>query len=174
MDVPRHLLGLDQKARQRLVRRHRAGPVQPLVGDVAAVERPRQPLPAVFVGLVEHDQLLHLLPPVFHARLAQRLQEIEAAHDLGQPLHLALVGRIDSQRRLADGLVDGEATLWLTLGVDFAGGVADYVRITPGSRLGTVQVRCAPEGDGTRVEVDYRLTSISEAGDWPCEFTTWP
>ena len=59
---------------------------------------------------------------------------------------------------------DGEATLWLTLAVDLAAGVADYVRITPGNRLGTVHVRCAPAGDGCRVEVDYRLTAISEAG----------
>lgn len=59
---------------------------------------------------------------------------------------------------------DGEATLWLTLRVDFATGVAEYVRITPGNRLGTVHVRCLPEGDGTRVEVDYRLTALSEAG----------
>jgi len=59
---------------------------------------------------------------------------------------------------------DGEATLWLVLGVDAGAGVAEYVRITPGNRLGTVHVRCAPEGDGTRVEVVYRLTAISEAG----------
>jgi hypothetical protein len=59
---------------------------------------------------------------------------------------------------------DGEETLWLTLGVDLAAGVADYVRITPGNRLGTVHVRCAPEGDGARIDVDYRLTALSEAG----------
>jgi hypothetical protein len=59
---------------------------------------------------------------------------------------------------------DGEETLWLVLGVDFAAGIAEYVRITPGNRLGTVHVRCHAESDGTRVEVDYRLTSISEAG----------
>jgi hypothetical protein len=75
---------------------------------------------------------------------------------------------------------DGEPTLWLVLGVDAGAvgppplgvvrggaagaGVAEYVRITPGNRLGTVRVRCTADGAGTRVEVDYRLTAISEAG----------
>lgn len=59
---------------------------------------------------------------------------------------------------------DGEATLWLVLGVDPEAGVAEYVRITPGNRLGTVHVRCLPDGDGSLVEVDYRLTALSEAG----------
>lgn len=60
---------------------------------------------------------------------------------------------------------DGEPTLWLVLGVDFTAGVAEYVRITPGSRLGTVHVRCRADGEsGSIVEVDYRLTAMTEAG----------
>jgi hypothetical protein len=61
---------------------------------------------------------------------------------------------------------DGEETLWLVLGVDVDAGVAEYVRITPGNRLGTVHVRCRADGDGgTLVDVDYRLTALSVAGE---------
>lgn len=59
----------------------------------------------------------------------------------------------------------GEETVWLVLRVDRRAGAADYVRITPGSRLGTVGLRCRDDGDGgTVVEVAYRLTALSPAG----------
>src|SRR5690606_14615268 len=55
-------------------------------------------LPPILVGLVEADQVAHLRPPVGAGpRLAERLQEIEAAHYFAQPLHFRLVGRIDRQ-----------------------------------------------------------------------------
>lgn len=59
----------------------------------------------------------------------------------------------------------GEETLWLVLRVDAQRGVADYVRITPGSRLGTVRVRCRSDGaGGSNVEVGYRLAALSPGG----------
>ena len=59
----------------------------------------------------------------------------------------------------------GEETLWITLRVDAAAGEADYVRITPGNRLGTVHVRCRRAAEGADVEVTYRLTALSPAGE---------
>jgi len=60
---------------------------------------------------------------------------------------------------------DGEATLWLVLGVDADASRAEYVRITPGNRIGTVHVHCRPDGESaTLVEVAYRLTALSDAG----------
>lgn len=59
----------------------------------------------------------------------------------------------------------GEETVWLVQRVDPEAGGADYVRITPGNRLGTVHVRCRDDGSGgAEVEVTYRLTALSAAG----------
>lgn len=67
----------------------------------------------------------------------------------------------------------GEETVWLVLRVDPTAGVADYVRMTPGSRLGTVHVRCRPDGEGgSVVEVGYRLTALSPAGAGVLEAVT--
>jgi hypothetical protein len=57
-----------------------------------------------------------------------------------------------------------EETNWLVLRYSPGEGIAEYVRITPGSRLGTVTVRAAERGTGTEVEVTYCLTSLSAAG----------
>ncbi|HSM08063.1 MAG TPA: SRPBCC family protein [Gemmatimonadota bacterium] len=60
----------------------------------------------------------------------------------------------------------GEETVWLVQRVDASQGAADYVRITPGNRLGTVHVRCTDDGEGgSNVEVGYRLTALSPAGE---------
>ena len=60
----------------------------------------------------------------------------------------------------------GEETLWLVLGVDAAAGASDYVRVTPGNRMGSVHVRCrAAAGGGTEVEVTYRLTALGPEGE---------
>lgn len=60
----------------------------------------------------------------------------------------------------------GEETVWLVLRVDARRGAADYVRMTPGNRLGTVHVRCTDDGrGGSNVEVGYRLTALSRAGE---------
>ena len=42
----------------------------------------------------------------------------------------------------------------------------EYQRITPGSRMGSVLVRCEAEGSAaTRVIVTYALTALTEAGN---------
>jgi len=67
----------------------------------------------------------------------------------------------------------GEETVWLVQRVDPAQGVADYVRLTPGNRLGTVHVRCTDDGEGgSIVEVGYRLTALSPAGEEALEAIT--
>jgi hypothetical protein len=73
---------------------------------------------------------------------------------------------------LAEGLVfrtfhAGEMTLWLVSRYDRAMGAIQYVRITPGSRMGTVSVQlsAAAGGDATEAAIGYRLTSLSPAGD---------
>ena len=48
------------------------------------------------------------------------------------------------------------ATVWVELGE------LRYVRVTPGVDAGTVAVRLAPEGGGTRAEVTYDLTALSD------------
>ena len=57
-----------------------------------------------------------------------------------------------------------EETQWLVLRYSPADGVAEYVRITPGSRIGVVTIRATERGATTDVEVTYKLTSLSEAG----------
>jgi len=60
----------------------------------------------------------------------------------------------------------GEETLWLVTRFDAELGQAEYVRVTPGSRLGTVTIRCESLGDAaTAVHVGYRLTATSPAGN---------
>ncbi len=51
------------------------------------------------------------------------------------------------------------ATVWVELG-DLR-----YARVTPGVQAGTVAVRLAPEGDGSRAEVTYDLTALSDDAD---------
>jgi hypothetical protein len=61
---------------------------------------------------------------------------------------------------------DGEETLWLVLEHDPCAGAAAYGRFTPGSRIGTVQVRCEAAGfAATRVTVTYALTATSPEGN---------
>jgi hypothetical protein len=50
-------------------------------------------------------------------------------------------------------------TVWVALGE------LRYARVTPGVQAGTVAVRLAPEGDGTRAEVTYDLTALSGDAD---------
>lgn len=59
----------------------------------------------------------------------------------------------------------GEETWWLVVDVDPGAGRVRYVRHTPGSRIGTVEVRCAlqPAG-GTAARVTYDMTALSPAG----------
>ncbi len=59
----------------------------------------------------------------------------------------------------------GEETLWLVSHLAEPR-AADYVRVTPGSRIGVVSVRLDPAaGSASDVTVTYRLTSLAPAGD---------
>ena len=60
----------------------------------------------------------------------------------------------------------GEDTLWMVLRFSPSEGVAEYARVTPGSRGGTVQVALEPvDAATTQATITYDLTSTSEAGD---------
>ncbi len=67
---------------------------------------------------------------------------------------------------------NNEETEWLVLRYSAADGIAEYVRITPGSRMGLVTVRAAERDGATDVEVTYRLTSLSAAGTRTLEALT--
>jgi hypothetical protein len=58
----------------------------------------------------------------------------------------------------------GEHTIWTMTRYDRHAGVVEYVRATPGSRVGVVRVSCAPDGRRTRVEVSYTITTLTDAG----------
>ncbi len=60
----------------------------------------------------------------------------------------------------------GEDTLWMVVRFSPDDGVAEYTRVTPGSRRGTVRVSLEARGHGsTRATVSYALTALSDAGD---------
>ena len=60
----------------------------------------------------------------------------------------------------------GEDTLWMVLKFSPADGVAEYARVTPGSRGGTVRVALeALDEARTLATVTYDLTALSERGD---------
>lgn len=56
-------------------------------------------------------------------------------------------------------------TVWSLADFDTDRHYARYVRVTPSSRSGFVEVRCTPAGEAaTVVEVTYSLTALTEAG----------
>ena len=59
----------------------------------------------------------------------------------------------------------GEETLWMMTRHEPEFGVAEYLRVTPGSRMGTVRVQCSEAAQGTRVTVTYSLTALTQAGN---------
>jgi len=59
----------------------------------------------------------------------------------------------------------GEETLWTLTRHEPENGVVEYLRVTPGSRMGTVRVQCSCAGAGTRVSVTYALTALTETGN---------
>jgi hypothetical protein len=60
----------------------------------------------------------------------------------------------------------GEETLWTIVRHEPGVGIVEYVRATPGSRMGMVLVQCMPlEAARTRVTVVYSLTALSEKGN---------
>jgi len=81
-----------------------------------------------------------------------------------EPLH-APDGRTDVEGAVFKTAATGEETLWLVLQVDREAFVGEYVRITPGNRLGTVRVALTEVEEGCRVDVRYRLTSLGAAGE---------
>ena len=59
-----------------------------------------------------------------------------------------------------------ESTVWTMTRHDLAAGVVEYLRVTPGSRVASVLVQCAPaDGQRTRVTVVYTFTALSESGN---------
>ena len=61
---------------------------------------------------------------------------------------------------------DGEDTLWMVLRFSPADGQAEYARVTPGSRHGSVSVALERlDASNTRATISYELTSTSDAGD---------
>ena len=89
--------------------------------------------------------------------------------------HHAPDGTLSRQGAVFTTAVGGELTLWLVLEFDPVERAARYARITPGSRLGTVDVRCQEtksEAGATAVEVSYSLTSLSAEGEAVLEAMT--
>jgi len=76
-----------------------------------------------------------------------------------------------SGRETAEGMIfrtrhGGEETLWSRIGWDPAQHRVKYVRVTPGVRMGFVEVSCQSSLAGTtKVSVSYHLTSLSPEGD---------
>lgn len=63
-----------------------------------------------------------------------------------------------------------ELTIWTMVDFDRLAHHSRYVRCTPASRIGTVDVRCtAAGGDRTEVQVSYTLTALNEAGEQALE-----
>jgi hypothetical protein len=59
-----------------------------------------------------------------------------------------------------------EDTIWMMVRHEPAQGLVEYVRCTPGSRMGRVLVHCTPlDARRTRVNVVYALTGLTEAGN---------
>jgi hypothetical protein len=59
-----------------------------------------------------------------------------------------------------------ETTIWFVSRYDPAAGAVDYIRLTPGSRVGRVTVRLTPLApQRTEVTIAYALTSLSLEGD---------
>jgi hypothetical protein len=58
-----------------------------------------------------------------------------------------------------------EHSIWIVLRFSAEDGVAEYVRLTPGSRVGVVTVTGTERDGGTDVEVTYRMTSLSADGE---------
>jgi hypothetical protein len=59
---------------------------------------------------------------------------------------------------------DGQEVIWRVQRFDRAAREVEYLRITPGNRVVTVQVALRPDGADSRVTVTYRVIAIAEAG----------
>jgi len=64
----------------------------------------------------------------------------------------------------------GETTIWLLADFDRRAHRSRYVRCNPGSRTGTVEIRCrALNDERTEVEVAYTLTALGDEGELALE-----
>ena len=60
----------------------------------------------------------------------------------------------------------GEETIWTMMRHEPASGLVEYLRVTPGSRVGRVLVHCtALDLSRTRVNVVYEFTGLTGAGN---------
>lgn len=60
----------------------------------------------------------------------------------------------------------GEETTWLMTRHEPSAGLVEYARVTPGSRVASILVQCAPlEANRTRVTVIHTFTGLGEAGN---------
>lgn len=58
-----------------------------------------------------------------------------------------------------------DQTFWALVDYDPQRYRARYARVTPASRFGFVEVACTARGAGTRVEVTYTFTALTDAGN---------
>lgn len=58
-----------------------------------------------------------------------------------------------------------DLTYWGLVDYDPQRHRARYARVTPASRFGFVEVACTAQGAGTRVEVTYTFTALTDAGN---------
>jgi len=100
--------------------------------------------------------------PADRRRKRRRLDDARAG--CRSALRAAFVSRKDRRRQTSAGRA-----------FDAGAGTADYVRVTPGSRMGTVSVRARAAGDGTtEAAITYRLTALSPEGNRKLEEMTPP
>jgi hypothetical protein len=57
-----------------------------------------------------------------------------------------------------------EETLWTMTRHEPELGMVEYLRVTPGSRMGSVRVQCSETEAGAHVTVTYVLTALTPAG----------
>jgi len=58
-----------------------------------------------------------------------------------------------------------DLTFWGLVDYDPQRYRARYARVTPASRFGFVEVACTAQGGGTRVQVTYTFTALTDAGN---------
>ncbi len=105
---------------------------------------------------------LHVgLPPAEAFRLFTARGEQDWAH--GWQPHFPAPAPDDSEPGIVfETSAHGQHTVWVVTERE-PGRRIGYARVTPGHQAGTVTVRLTAAGDGSEVEVTYRLTALSDA-----------
>jgi hypothetical protein len=117
----------------------------------------------------EHCQRAHAFVVALPAAEALRLFEPEGERRWAEGWDPEYLHPADG--RAARGMVfttahGNEDTIWMLVRHDPAAGLVEYVRATPGSRIGRVLVQCSALDAGrTRVNVVYEMTGLTEAGN---------